>query len=501
MSKTFKSRRRLVSTLVGLSCLSPSLAWAQGVPSAEGMRGVTEAPPAAPAPAPAAPAPAPAPAAPAAPAPPPGTGAPAQPAPGAAAGAGPTEALPATANEEAAGKPGKGGKQKQKNRRRAGEPGRGEASSRDREGMLENAPDAGETDGVAFTSSGGSLQLKGRIFALAELSHRRETVVNESAMLEERDRNSLDLSLESARFGIEYRSPLPWLSADLDLEIAGKPEVKDAYILAGKRLFVKAGQFKLPTAAIELESPWALPIARRGLVHDLLTDWLDVAGRRPGVAVGYRGKGGIKPRLTLGAFQGTVLEQVAPGDRDVELIDHAALDAQSFAARGELTLGGVAIGLWYEHRVGSTVQAEFEHYATLGLDARLDKRFETGGLRFWVDGIGGESFYVADDKPGDDQTPWFVTARALVGYRFGGLALGEPYIEPFGHFALLDPDTEVVSDFVTEAAIGVNAGFWDRARVTLQGEMTSAQRNLPKGLLDNQEPDHWSLLLQAGARF
>jgi hypothetical protein len=92
-------------------------------------------------------------------------------------------------------------------------------------------------------------------------------------------------------------------------------------------------------------------------------------------------------------------------------------------------------------------------------------------------------------------------ARALVGYRFGGLALGDPYVEPFGHFALLDPDTEVVSDFVTEAALGVNAGFWDRARVTLQGEMVAGQRNLPSGFLDHRKPDQLSLLLQAGARF
>jgi hypothetical protein len=478
MSITFKGPRRVVSNLVGLICFSPVLAWAQAAPPAERARAVTEGP---------------------APAQPPAAETPqAPPEPGLAPIPTPAEPMPAAADAPPATNP---GKQKNKKRKRGSEPRPGEPSSRDREGMLENAPEGGDSGGVAFTSSGGSLQLKGRVFALAELSHRRETVVNESAMLEERDRNALDLSLESARFGLEYHSPLPWLSAELELEIAGNPEVKDAYILAGKRLFVKAGQFKIPTTTLALESPWALPIARRGFVHDLLTDWLDVAGRRPGVAVGYRGKGGVKPRLTLGAFQGTVLEQVAPGDRDVELIDHAALDAQSFAARGELTLGGVALGLWYEHRVGSTVQTEFEHYATFGLDARLDKTFASGGLRFWVDGIGGESFYVADDKPGDDATPLFVSARALVGYRFGGLALGDPYIEPFGYLALLDPDTEVVADFVTEAAIGVNAGFWDRARVTLQGEMTNAQRNMPTSLLDNQEPDHLSLLLQAGARF
>jgi hypothetical protein len=340
------------------------------------------------------------------------------------------------------------------------------------------------------------LKLKGRVFALSELSHRNETIASE-----ERDRDALDLSLQSARFGVDYQSPLPFLSAQLELEIAGKPRVKDAFLLVGKTFFVKAGQFKVPSSSFELESPWTLPLARRGLVHDLMTDWLDIAGRRPGVALGYHGKSGLKPRLTVGAFQGTILKAVAPGDRDVKLIDHASLTAQTYAARGELSLASVSLGAWFEQRVGSTDSLEFSHFSTFGLDAELQQRFAHGALRAWLDGSGGKSLYVNADKPGSDPHPWFVSARALVGYRFGGLAPGEPYVEPFGFFALMDPDTEVVSDFVTEASLGVAAGFWDRLRITLQGEMTNGQRNFPTGFLDNQNPDHLSLLLQAGARF
>jgi hypothetical protein len=358
---------------------------------------------------------------------------------------------------------------------------------------------AGEN--LVFSSAGGSVQLKGRVIALAELAHRTETVVGTSGGLVTRDVNSLDLSLASAGFGIEYHSPLPWLAAELELEIASRnPEVKDAYILAGKRFFAKAGQFKIPAAALELESPWTLPLVRRGLVHDLLTDWLDVAGRRPGLALGYRGKGGLKPRLTIGAFQGTTLSEVVPGDRDVELIERASMEAQTFAARAEVEVLVVDIGAWYEHRVGSKIIGEFSHFPTFGLDATIDHELENGGLRVWVDGSGGKSLYVNADKP-DQADPVFMVGRALVGYRFGGVALGDPYLEPFGFVALLDPDTEVVEDFVTEAALGVNAGYWDRGRVTLQAETTSGQRNLPTGFLDNMEPDRMSLLLQAGARF
>lgn len=368
------------------------------------------------------------------------------------------------------------------------------------------APDEAErprdkAEGKRDKAGKHELQLKGRIFVLSEISHRHETVVGSTGALETRDRDALDLSLQSARLGVNYRSPLRFLSAQLELEIAGKPRVKDAFLEAGKTFFVKAGNFKVPSSVLELDSPWTLPLVRRGLVHDLMTDWLDIAGRRPGVAVGYHGRNGLKPRLTLGAFQGTTLKGVAPGDRDVKLIDHASLTAQTYAARGELSLSSLTLGAWFEQRVGSTVVGQFEHFSTFGLDAQVAQRLGNGALRVWVDGSAGESLYVNADKPGHDPTPWFASGRALVGYRFGGLELGEPYLEPFGFLALLDPDTEVVSDFVTEAAVGVAAGFWDRARVTLQGEISNGQRNLPSGFLDNQSPDHSSLLLQAGARF
>jgi hypothetical protein len=364
------------------------------------------------------------------------------------------------------------------------------------------ADEAESERSFVITSAAGSLKLKGRVMVLGELSHHEDEVVSAGGGTESQSRNALDLSLESGRVAVEYRSPDRFLSAELELELAGKPKVKDAFAMAGKRYFVKAGQFKVPSPALELESPWDLPLARRGLVHDLLTDWLDVAGRRPGVALGYRGKGGLKPRLTLGIFQGTTLDTVAPGERDTDLIDHASLKAQTYAARGELSPARWAtIGAWYEHRVGSTLPGAFEHYATGGLDATVDQTFTNGGLRAWVDGSVGESLYVNEDKPDQDSDPLFVLGRALVGYRFGGVALGDPYVEPFGFVALLDPDVEVVEDFATEAALGVNVGLWDRARVTLQGELTHAQRNFPSAFLDNQNPDHLSLLLMAGARF
>lgn len=362
-------------------------------------------------------------------------------------------------------------------------------------------PKAEKVDKKRDKAGKHDFRLKGRVLALAELSHRRERVVTVESGIVDRNRDALDLELQSARIGVDYRSPLPWLSAEVEIEVAGKVEAKDAFVKAGQLFFVKAGRFKVPAPSLELASPWTIPQVRRGLVHNLLVDWMDVGGRAPGVAFGYHQKSGLRPRLTLGVFQGSTLDTVVPGDRDVRLIDHASLHAQTYAARAEISPFGVALGVWYQQRVNSIVVNRIEHYATFGLDATIDRSFEHGGVRAWVDGGAGQSPYLHADKPGNGDAAWFAFGRAQVAYRFGGVAQGDPYLEPFGFFAVMDPDTEVVSDRVTEAALGVSVGFWDRARLTLQGETTAGQRNLPAGFLGGQTPDHQSLLLQAGARF
>ncbi len=366
---------------------------------------------------------------------------------------------------------------------------------------MHDEPEQPEKAGKREKTNKHDVRIKGRVFALAELSHRRERVVTVESGLVDRDRDALDFSLQSARFGVDYHSPLRWLSAEVELEVAGNVEVKDAFVKAGQTFFVKAGRFKVPGPALETASPWTLPPVRRGLVHNLMSDWMDVAGRAPGVSVGYHEKSGLHPRLTLGVFQGSTLKSVLAGDRDVRLIDHASLHAQTYAARAEISPFGVAIGAWYEQRVNVIVINQIKHHATFGLDATIDRTFEHGGVRVWLDGGAGQSPYLHAEKPGDAQKAWFAFGRALAAYRFGGIAQNDLYLEPFGFVALLDPDTEVVSDMVKEAAIGVTAGFWDRARITLQAEITDGQRNFPAGLLDGQTPAHSSLLLQAGARF
>jgi hypothetical protein len=347
----------------------------------------------------------------------------------------------------------------------------------------------------------GQIQLKGRVVARAELQRRPRHVLEGSSIVSV-SKNSLDLSMQSVRVGVDYEAPMRWLTAVAELELTGKPSLKDGYVQArAHHWFVRAGQFKMPTSAIESESPWVLPLASRGLIHDLLTDWLDVGGRRPGAVVGFRSGAPWHLRLSGGAFQGSV---VSNSDRDTDLIKNRSLDAQSLVGRAQIDVGPVAIGAWYEHRVGSPALDQYDYYPTGGLDATLEQRLPNGAVRAWVEGIAGKSWLELARLTSDSDITWFATARALLAWRFGGTSDEAPYLEPFGFLGVFDPDRHIRNDIGWEAAVGLNAGFWQRARLTLQGEISRAQSNFPSGFrlgtgyLSTRDPDHIGLLLQAG---
>jgi hypothetical protein len=361
----------------------------------------------------------------------------------------------------------------------------------------------------------GNFSVKGRVFVLAELSRQERTRnVAEGGTLVPRTEHphSLDLSVPTARASLKYQAPQEWLSAEIEVEIADGPDMRDGYIQAkGRHLSAKLGQFKLPVSAYAMESLWDLPVVRRGLLHEILTDWLDVGGRLPGVMFGVRGRGGVKPSLTLGAFQGRVAEEITPGDRNTDPISldttgsESYLDAQSYVARVGAELADlVDVGLYYQHRVGSPAVGEFEHYPTAGVDAVLDSVFENGGLRVWFDAMLGKSWYEHGEKSVDDEDATFMAARLCTGFRFGGVEPDQAYVEPFALFSLFEPDRDVVDDFVYEAALGVNVGYWDRARIALQGEVASSGRNFPHtstGYFSGNVPDHLGLLLQGAVAF
>jgi len=325
-------------------------------------------------------------------------------------------------------------------------------------------------------------------------------------------KDTFDLSVPTARLGAEYRSANRWLGAEVEIDVAGKISLRDAFVQAKTKHFLaRAGQFKIPMSVIESTSVWNLPVAERGLVHDLLIDWLDVGGRRPGVLLGVRNLGDLRFGAYAGAFEGSVLEGVAPDDRDTgylfdqseEVRDALGSTLPSLFGRLEIEVGGVDIGASYEHRMGSPAPLDVDHYFTVAADAATEVRFDGGALRVLADVFAGESWYT-DVGREPDAEPTFVSGRVIAAYRFGGLADTERYLEPYVQAGLFDPDLEVTEDHAMELSFGVNAGLWRRARLTLEVEHVTTQRNFPlgsSGYFYAADPDRTSVLAQAGASF
>jgi hypothetical protein len=348
----------------------------------------------------------------------------------------------------------------------------------------------------------GRLDLKGRVFVVSELRENESTLVDENGRIREEHHTSLDVDLDSARIGVDYQTPLPWLSGEVTAEFAGKAQVKDGYARADFRYFrVQAGQFKMPTSAVDQDSAWELPTVGRGMIHDLMFDWLDVAGRRPGIVLSLRGKKPCRPRLTVGAFQGSVVSDLMAGQRDTSLIDGLGLDSQSLVARGQVRLGPVTVGAFYQDRVGSPDIFESEHFWTGGGDLKLDYEYGFGALRLWADFTVGESWYEHSGKAEDDELATFLAARVIGASRFGGTKEAELYVEPFFSVGLFDPDSDVTDDGVFEVANGINAGFWDLARISLQGQASLFGRNFPQTYYLGQLPTSLRALLLLGVLF
>jgi hypothetical protein len=364
----------------------------------------------------------------------------------------------------------------------------------------------------------GHLEIHGRLFARATLSTR--PVEGAPAI------KALDFSLPSARLGFKYQSPLKWLSAEMEAELTSRTPIRDGFVQARKRFFtVKAGQFKVPISAIELESAFSLPTVDRGLLHDYLLDVLQVGGRRLGASVELHDRDtdtGLRPTLTLAGFQGSTVGQ----DGTFRDIEDETLRGQSFAARVELRPGDFTFGLSYEHRVGpervlvvdeggvlapalgrpsGCKEACSAHYYTFGADAGVDAEFSGTGLRLWLDGLAGRSWFESSFKrmnPAnalEPSFPVFGSVRAIAAFRVGGMTRRDVYVEPYAMAGLLDPDLSYGKDHVTEWMLGVNVGRWKLARVGLEGSIQRGAARLPRDF--NGDPDRMSLMLQGALAF
>lgn len=349
----------------------------------------------------------------------------------------------------------------------------------------------------------GDVDLGGRAFARAALVKRKEAFLDGAGVERERSRSSFDVTVPTARLEARYRAPVRAVTAALELELTGKPELRDAWVRYRSEHFgVKVGQFKVPFSAFELESRFDLPTAGRGLSHDLLVDALEVAGRRPGIAVSARTRGKKEWSLTLGTFQGSLLVERDGTERKIEPFDEQSLRTQSVVARAELEVEGLlTAGAGFEQRVGTPAVQRSERYFTAGGDIALDTEYRGGGLRLWVEGIFGGSWLEHTRKPTDGVDAVFASGRLMAAARFGGASKGARYLEPYGRVTVFDPDTVVAFDMASEQTVGMNVGLWRVARVGVEATLTRVERNFPRAYGFGTNPSQQTLLAQAGAAF
>jgi hypothetical protein len=348
----------------------------------------------------------------------------------------------------------------------------------------------------------GSIEIGGRIFARAALSRHYESVVLDNGVVEDERIDALDFTIPTARVDLRYHAPDRWLSADIEFELADQPELKDAWVrVRGRHFGAKLGQFKAPFSAIELESRFALPVAERGFLHDVLTRELQVAGRRPGVTVAAEAGGPLRPTLTLGAFQGSVLTDRQADDLDREVLFEQTLDAQSLVARVELRAGDVELGAGYEHRVGTPELFTVAHYPTAGVDLKLDTHSRGRGLRVWLEAIAGGSWFEHSRKPIDAADATFTAIRAIIAPRIGGGVRYRFYVEPYGMLGVLDPDVDVITDLAMEQALGANVGLYKLARIGIELQHRKVERNFPQSYTLGRNPERLAALVQAAAEF
>jgi len=280
--------------------------------------------------------------------------------------------------------------------------------------------------GTLDEDSAGDLRLRGRL-AAAQLEVRYEY------------QKWLRAQVEVELGPVPPPSGLPWM-----------PAMRDVYVRLGRpRLAVRAGHFKPPTSAVELEASWDMPLVRRGFVHDVM-ELSGVAGRRFGLQGELKLKKPLDLSFRAGAFH------LLPGAQA-----GTALSLSSLAGRAELDLGPLAVGTFAQAGLSSGGSVAVSGGADAVGEWRADGPW---AARAWAD-------VVAGNYPGFPAT-LYVAGRAIAAVRAGGLEARAPYAELFATAEGVTADQTPGVNGAPRAGGGggVTAGWWDLARLTFQAE-------------------------------
>ncbi|NNB86732.1 porin [Corallococcus exiguus] len=329
---------------------------------------------------------------------------------------------------------------------------------------------------VRFPAGAGVIEVGGRLSVRETVDSRPDKVW------------SGRLSLPATRLEATYRFKKK-LKAVVEFDV--QDGLKDAYAWLDlpHGFAIRAGQFKVPLSLIELESSRSLPLARRGLLRDVLRDALVLTGRRPGAQLEWKCKDcAVDLKLRAGVWQ---------TGNDTGKVDLSKGLGVVPAFRGTLTLGTVELGASALLQPAGSIDGGSHTGWTAGLDVQHELPVGRGALRTWGEVLVGRTELLTGlEGP-------FLTARALTGWRIGGGARGALFVEPFVMLSALDPDRTLHQDLVWEGAAGLNVGQFRHWRLQAQAEVREAGDAVPAVVtsLEDNLASRKAVLLQMEVSF
>jgi hypothetical protein len=344
---------------------------------------------------------------------------------------------------------------------------------------------------TALAAAQTRIEWKGRVFFLGE--YRDEVLDAGGGPVAD---SGLTLSLPSARAGFKA-TVRDKVTVVIEADFAGgRVSIRDGYLQAkNKRFMLRAGRFKMPLFALTLESPWRLPRAQRGVLDDVLTDRMLLAGRREGLMGRFEGGGFWDVAVTAGVFQSPAVNSPAHLTSVLRLsIEPRNTEIALVGQRRSALVGGVE-----------------RAFNSGGIDLTSISQLAGLGLRVWGEAYVGESWYhhpaagVDEDVLTRGPAATYVQTRGLAAVRRGGVERDDRYAELFLSGGVLDPDTGVRQDLLVEVSAGINIGQWETTRLTFEVVRVQSGRNIPDSIfLDAALPTvvrRNAALLQLGAAF
>ncbi len=286
------------------------------------------------------------------------------------------------------------------------------------------------------------------------------------------------LDVDNARLELRFR-PSRSVRAVVEWDHAEGRHLKDAYVALRKGGFeVCGGQFKPPIAPIEDASRWDLPSADRGLLSEVLVSAFGIAGRRPGLRLSWNQKGdGLV--ATAGVFVASSVRGDRIGD---EAFDNLAKGWTKLKTMARLSWRAKRFraGVSFDGRPAQPLPGEkWEHLWTGSVDVEWSGRARRGP-RLWAEAYVGSSWL--DANPFDARHATFAAGRVLVGWRLLASKKRDVVIEPYAGASLLDPDTQVGEDLLSEVTGGVHLSAFGHLRLNLEAQGRDSSANAPLAL-------------------